>query len=51
MLSIKYTWTLRECGYARAKLRCNKYGAYSERPVPYLVENEASFPNIVWRTT
>jgi hypothetical protein len=29
------TWTLSECGYTRAKLRCNNRGDYSLRPIPF----------------
>jgi hypothetical protein len=39
------TQTPRESGHVRAELRCNKCGAYSERPTPPPVEAEASFPN------
>jgi hypothetical protein len=32
-------------GYTRAKLRCNKCGAYSGRPNPPLIEEEAPSQN------
>jgi hypothetical protein len=37
------TWTLSECGYTRAKLRCKKCGAYTERRTPPLAEEETPF--------
>jgi hypothetical protein len=32
-------------GYIRAKLRCNEHGAYSERQIPPLIEEETPFSN------
>jgi hypothetical protein len=37
------TWTQRECGYTRAKLQCNRRGAYTEIPTSPVVEEETPF--------
>jgi hypothetical protein len=39
------TWTLRVCRYTHVKLRCNKYGAYSEKQTPRVVKEQIPFAN------
>jgi hypothetical protein len=47
MVSVKYECPYLDavCGYTRAKLRCNKCGAYSEIPAPPHIEEKTTFPN------